>query len=292
MAIPSSVVRRAYLAALNGASAGFFYVRRFVSSNGQPDQFVAVTCRMTCGGARVPFALTNVELKTPKGEPILFIKTGEVFPKITAEIQYNGTGRLKGRWEIVQPGEESLDERDLLTEATLPLEERGSQKRYTQIARFSHFLPPVGKFQLPLEMNERVPTLAEGQYILLLRIEATDDKEADSNLQVLGVGNGVVHSGAVASFSMPTLKFFVTGKDAKTNWEENALLTPNKDLTVEINQPLVFNWKELTGATAYRLEVLDEQDKSLLSAMLLSPITNYRAPSWFWTRFATKNLRW
>lgn len=292
MAIPSSVVRRAYLAALNGASAGFFYVRRFVSSNGQPDQFVAVTCRMTCGGARVPFALTNVELKTPKGEPILFIKTGEVFPKITAEIQYNGTGRLKGRWEIVQPGEESPDERDLLTEATLPLEERGSQKRYTQIARFSHFLPPVGKFQLPLEMNERMPTLAEGQYILLLRIEATDDKEADSNLQVLGVGNGVVHSGAVASFSMPTLKFFVTGKDAKTNWEENALLTPNKDLTVEINQPLVFSWKELTGAAAYRLEVLDEQDKSLLSAMLLSPITNYRAPSWFWTRFAAKNPRW
>lgn len=292
MAIPPSVVRRAYQAALNGASAGFFYVRRFVSSNGQPDQFVNVTCRMTGGGARVPFALTNVELKTLNGEPILFVKTGELFPRITAEIQYNGTGRLKGRWEIVQPGEDSPSDRDLLTEATLPIEERGSQKRYTQIARFSHFLPPAGKFQLPLELNERVPTLAEGQYILLLRIEATDDKESDSNLQVLGVGNGVVHSGAVASFPMPILKFFVTGKAIKTIWEENALVLPSKELTVEINQPLVFSWKELEGAAAYRLEILDEQTNSILSAMLLSPITNYRAPSWFWAKFAAKNLRW
>ncbi len=292
MAIPPSVVRRAYQAALNGASAGFFYVRRFVSTNGQPDQFVNITCRMTGGGARVPFALTNVELKTPNGAPILFVKTGEVFPRITAEIQYNGTGRLKGRWEIVQPGEESPSDRDLLTEAILPIEERGSQKRYTQIARFSHFLPPVGKFQLPLELNERVPTLAEGQYVLLLRIEATDDKESDSNLQVLGVGNGVVHSGAVASFPMPVIKFFVIGKDVKKNWEENALQIPNKDLAVEINQPLVFSWKELEGAIAYRLEILDDQENSLMSAMLLSPVTNYRAPSWFWTRFAVKNLRW
>ena len=141
-------------------------------------------------------------------------------------------------------------------------------------------------------MNERVPTLAEGQYVLLLRIEATDDTEADSNLQVLGVGNGIVHSGAVASFPMPTLKFFVIGKDVKTNWEENALVSPNIYLTVEINQPLVFSWKELEGAAAYRLEILDEQDKSLMSAMLLSPITNYRAPSWFWVRFATKNPHW
>jgi hypothetical protein len=292
MAIPPSVVRRAYSAAVRGASAGFFYVRRFVSSVGQPDQFVSVTCRMTGGGARVPFALTNVELKTPKDEPILFVKTGEAFPKIAAEIQYNGTGRLKGRWEIVQPGEEPPSDRDLLTEATLPIEERGSQKRYTPIARFNHFLPPNGKFNLPLEMNERVPTLAEGQYILLLRIEATDDKESDSNLEILGVGNGVVHSGAAASFPMPSLKFFVTGKDLKTDWEENAFLNPQTESAVETNQPPVFSWKELEGAAAYRLEITDERENSMLSAMLLSPTTNYRAPSWFWTRTATKNLHW
>ena len=290
MAIPPSVVRRAYAAAVRGASAGFFYVRRFVSTVGQPDQFVAVTCRMTGGGARVPFALTNIELKTPQDKPILFIKTGENFPKITAEIQYNGTGRLKGRWEIVQPGEEPPSDKDLLTEATLPIEERGSQKRYTQIARFNHFLSPNGKFVLPLEMN--LPTLAEGQYILLLRIEATDDKESDSDLRILGVGNGIVHSGAAASFPMPVLKFFVNGKDFRKDWEENAFLIPNKESVVETNQPLVFSWKKLEGAAAYRLEIIDERENSMLSAMLLSPTTNYRAPSWFWSRTAAKNPHW
>jgi len=292
MAIPSSVVRRAYQAAVNGASAGFFYVRRFVSTSGQPDQFVAVTCRMTGGGARVPFALTNVEIKTPTETPVLFIKSGAEFPKISAQIQYNGTGRLKGRWEIVQPGEEIPEDRDLLTEATLPIEQRGLQKRYTQIARFNHFLPPVGKFELKLELTDRVPTLAEGQYILLLRIEASDDKESDSNLEILGVGNGIVHSGAVASFPMPTLKFFVQGKNSNDIWTETALVLPQKDLTVDIAKPLIFTWKELENAAAYRLEILDEAENPLLSAMLVSPVTSYRAPSWFWERFTERGANW
>src|SRR5688572_16115303 len=51
MSIPPSVARRAYQTASEGGSAGFFYVRRFVSSSGRPDQYVSVTCRMTGGGA-------------------------------------------------------------------------------------------------------------------------------------------------------------------------------------------------------------------------------------------------
>ncbi len=293
MAIPPSVVRRAYQAAVNGASAGFFYVRRFVSTVEQPDQFVAVTCRMTGGGARVPFALTDVQIKTTSNEPVLFVKAGEKFPEVYAEIQYNGTGRLKGRWEIVQPGEEPPKVEDLLTEATLPIEDRGIQRRFTQIERFNHFLPPAGKFILKLEDPKRIPILAEGQYILLLRIEATDDKESDSDLAALGVGGGVVHSGAVAAFPMPTLKFFISGKSEKIGWEETAFADLSESLSVKPNAPLVFNWKPLASAALYKLEIIDEQSKAILSAVLLSPVTNYRAPSWFWTRFKDrKNLVW
>ena len=292
MAIPPSVVRRAYQAAVRGASAGFFYVRRFVSINGDPDQYVNVTCRMTGGGARVPFALTSVELKTPSGEPVLFIKSGDKFPEIVADIQYNGTGRLKGRWEIVQPGEEPPSNEDLLTEATLPIEKRGTQRRYTQISRFNEFLQPTGKFKLPLEMNDRIPTLAAGQYILLLRIEATDDKESDSNLAAIGVGNGVVHSGAVASFPMPQLKFFIVGESAGSQWARTGLVLPQKDAAINADNSLVFTWKEHPGAYAYRLEVLDETETIILSAITLSPVTFYRAPSWFWPRVGDGRLVW
>lgn len=293
MAIPPSIVRRAYQAAVRGASAGFFYVRRFVSVNGQPDQYVAVTCRMTGGGARVPFALTEVQIKTPTKDPILFLKAGEPFPEIVAEIQYNGTGRLKGRWEIVQPGEEIPTEQDLLTEATLPVEDRGTQKRYAQVARFNYFLPPVGKFQLKLENPERVPTLAEGQYILLLRIEATDDKESDSDLAAVGVGNGVVHSGAVAAFPMPTLKFFVTGSEKATSLPivTKSALT-DQSVSVNAFQPLVFSWQPVKDTFAYRLELFDENEKNVLSAILLAPVSSYRAPSWFVKKFDAKKLSW
>ncbi|MGH9946397.1 MAG: hypothetical protein ACRD6X_04285 [Pyrinomonadaceae bacterium] len=292
MAIPPSVVRRAYLAALNGANAGFFYVRRFVSSTGGPDQFVNVTCRMSAGGARVPFALTNVEIKTPKGEPVLFLRAGEKFPEISAEIQYNGTGRLKGRWEIVQPGEELPSSRDLLTEATLPLEERGTQRRFTQVGRFNHFLPPGGKFKLLLENADRQPLIASGQYLLLLRIEAVDDKESDSNLGAVGAGIGIVHSGAVASFPMPFLRYFVQGESAAAAWESNGAVLPLPDTKVGLNEQLVFTWKEAENAAFYKLEVEDEKQAAVLSALLASPANIYVAPSWLAKQFAGRSLTW
>lgn len=291
MSIPPSIVRRAYLAAVRGASAGFFYVRRFVSTAGQPDQFVNVTCRMTGGGARVPFALTEVEFVTDSKEPILFLKNGEKFPAVEAKITYNGTGRLKGRWEIVQPGEEIPGDDDLLTEATLPVEDRAKQRRYTQIERFDHFLPPAGKFTLRLEHPERVPLAAAGQYLLLLRVEATDDKEGDSNLQILGVGNGIVHSGAVAGFPLPTLKFFVGGEDKKI-WENTGLIWPAEETVLSAAQPVVFSWRELPGAAMYRVEILENETEPVFSSLLPGIQNAYRAPSWFVEKFAAKNLRW
>jgi len=133
-------------------------------------------------------------------------------------------------------------------------------------------LPPVGKFQLKLEDTKRIPIIAEGQYILLLRIEATDDKESDSDLAALGVGGG---------------------KSEKIAGEENAPAGLSGFLSVKSNAPLIFNWKESSGAAVYRLEITDGQSKAILSAVLLSSVTIYRAPSWFWTRFKDgKNLAW
>ena len=58
MSIPPSVARRAYQAAADGATSSFFYVRRFIDPSGVgPDQYVTVTCRLSGGGARVPFSL-------------------------------------------------------------------------------------------------------------------------------------------------------------------------------------------------------------------------------------------
>lgn len=106
MSIPPSVARRAWQAAARGETSSFFYVRRFVSLIGGPDEYVFVTCRLAGGGARVPFALTDVRLAFEGGDPVLAVDRNQAPTPFVADIAYNGTGRLRGRWEVVLPGED------------------------------------------------------------------------------------------------------------------------------------------------------------------------------------------
>jgi hypothetical protein len=209
MSIPASVARRAFEDARSGSTSSFFYVRRFVSLVGGPDEFVAVTCRMAGGGVRVPLSLTDVQLWFEGKPTVQFVPPGAAPPSVNAEVTYTGTGRLRGRWEVVRPGQPVPDERDLLSEAALPIEERGTQQRYAEVQRFDVFLPPTGKAVIPGPDVHRLPTDLEGQHLLLLRIEATDDKSADSDLSAVGAGATVVHSGGVAGFPMPVLRYVV-----------------------------------------------------------------------------------
>ena len=166
-----------------------------------------VTCRLTAGGAGVPLSLVDVRLAFEVETPILSVRPGETLPRLSAAITYTGTGRLKGRWEVVLPGQDMPQPEDLLTEATLPVEQRGTQRRYTELERFNVFLPPVGRATLPGPEPARLPTGVDGQYFVLLRVEASDDKFGDSVLSNVGAGPGVAHSGAVAGFPMPMLRY-------------------------------------------------------------------------------------
>ena len=139
MTIPPSVTRRAYQALQRGGQPEFFYVRRFVSTTGGVDEFVVVICLLSGNGSRVPFSITNVEYRLADNKPVEASGSGTSFPRFGANIAFNGTGRLKGRWEVVLPGDPPPSQRDLLTEGTLPLEERGLQRRYTQLERFDIF---------------------------------------------------------------------------------------------------------------------------------------------------------
>jgi hypothetical protein len=293
MSIPPSVARRAFQAATDGATSGFFYVRRFVSNVGNPDQFVVVTCRMSGGGARTPFALTDVKLKFEKlDNPVLFVKAGDKMPLVKAEITYTGTGRLKGRWEIVLPGEEPPAEKDLLTEATLPAEQRALQRRYTQLSRFNTFLPPSGKLTLDGPEPEKLPTHLNGQYRLLLRIEASDDKEGDSNLTAVTAGNGIVHSGAVAGFPLPVLNYFVGGDVGNQQIGTLALLAPNDMAVLPVDNAVEFRWSDAPQGAFHRLEIETTDGKFILSALFPSKTGIYHAPPWLKEKAGGAVLRW
>lgn len=289
MSIPPSVARRAYQAAERGEDSRFFYVRRFVSTVGGPDEYVFVTCRLTGGGARVPLALVDVRLSFEGGTTISAVSRGLAPPALRAEISYTGTGRLRGRWEVVMPSDDPPSSEDLLTEATLPPERRALQRRYTQLARFNVFLPPTGRITLPGPDRSRLPSTVDGLYQVLLRIEASDDKEGDSDLAKAGAGFGVVHGGAVAGFPMPVLRYYV-GSAPGGSLSGFGLLTPPGGSIV--SRPPTFSWTQTSLARLYRLEVSMTDGEPLLKAVVQQGIGTYRAPSWLPQQADGQALRW
>jgi hypothetical protein len=295
MSITPQVARRAYLDAVRGNTSTFFYVRRFVSTVAGPDEYVPVTIRLSGNGARVPLSLTEVRLTWGVGKPVLFVKSGEKLPRVSAEITYTGTGRLKGRWELVKPGEAPPEPRDLLTEATLPIEERGTQKQYTQLSRFNLYLPPTGKLVLPGPEVWRVDESLNGLYLILLRIEASDDKEGDTDLAAVGAGAGVVHGGAVAGFSLPVLKYYVGNGDKSQSVVSAGALTqllPDDRAIMPPDKPVDFKWTLIDNAATYRLEVQDLQATPIISAILVGGVDTYRSPSWLKDKVGDKVVRW
>lgn len=299
MTIPPSVARRAYQAAERGDNSAFFYVRRFRSLSGGPDQFVAVTCRLTGGGARTPLALTDVQIMFDPDLPLLQVTANAPIPPIAARIAYNGTGRLVGRWEVVLPGETAPTAHDLLTEASLPVEQRAAQRRYTQLSRFNVFLPPTGRVTVPGPDPSRFPRTADGVYQVLLRIEASPDKEGDSNLGAVGAGEGLVIGGAVAGFPMPTLRYVVGSGVTPERTPAEALgplapLQPAPLARVERAVPLQFSWRAVDEAQVYRLEVepIDGDDARTVGAVIADRITRYAAPPWFREQLGTGAMRW
>jgi hypothetical protein len=295
MSIPPSIARRAYASASKGDESSFFYVQRFRSSIGLPDEYVAVVCRLAGGGANVPLALTDVVLAFATETPVLFVRPGDAPPSFSAEITYTGTGRLIGRWEIVRPGDDLPEANDLLTEATLPQEQRGSQRRYTQLERFNVFLPPVGRVVLPGPDPSRLPVQVDGSYLILLRVEASDDGAGDSDLGAVGSGTGIVHAGAVAGFPLPTLRYVVGAGESPpvaTRGIGLTLLVPAADSAVDRAERISFSWTGLPGAAYHRLEVENTDGTPIHSAVIAGRTTSYVAPPWIGERTIGSAIRW
>lgn len=295
MSIPATVARRAYEAARSGQTSTFFYVRRFVDLGGGPDEFVFVTCRLAGMGARVPFSLLDVQVRFDVDAAVLPIRPGTVPPKLFADLTYNGTGRLVGRWEIVLPGDEPPSAQDLLTEATLPIEQRGTQRRYTQVGRFNVFLPPTGRARLEGPDPSRLPTATEGLYQILFRVEASNDKESDSNLALAGAGTGIVHSGGVAGFPMPVLRYYVgsAGSVIPQQGADIQLVTPLEGGQLDPSVATEFAWTESTpGAAYYRVEVVDAAGTTVLAAITARGGGRYNAPRWLAEKASSGKTRW
>ena len=256
--IPSSVTRTAQSL---GAST-FYFVRRF-----DPQGFAVVEIRATGAIMNAPIALNDVRLAfdTSQGpQPLVFVARGAALPPVTGTLFYTGSGVLRGRWELVLPGDVAPTERDLLPEASLPTSERGTQRRYQLLQRFEQLLPGNGRTELKLPSISPVlgVTAFDGQYQLLLRIEAEPS--------IYGGESGA------ANFAMPLLRYFVGSITAPS-----ARIAP---ITATVNfngaRP-TFNWSPVPQARYYRVEVADRNNTVAYSAIVRDSERSYSALSGF-----------
>lgn len=174
-----------------------------------------------------------------------------------------------------------------MTEATLPIEQRGLQRRYTLIESFDRFLPPTGQVILLGPDPAKLPQNATGLHLILLRIEATDDREGDSF-----TGVGTVNSGGVVGFPLPVLRYYVSSRAATTVPQTLMLLQPDHKAELALAQPMIFRWRGVSNANAYKLEIRELNSEVLiLSAVLNQETTRYTAPPWL-QNSAGKPLQW
>ncbi len=273
MSIPTAVIRRAYQEAQRGRSSEFFYVRQFV--NNGISTYVTVTCRMGAGGARSPLALTRVDLDfndARSRKAITQVKQFSQLKPFSAAITYNGTGLLKGRWEIVLPGDVEPSSFDLLSEASLPAEERPLQKRYRLISRFQKFLAPNGKAVIPGPDPKLLPVNEKGLYRILFRVEASNDKEGNSDTLA-----GILNTGGVAGFAMPTLRYFVGDSSqlaVAKSYPPITLLLPHSKQVLD-SSAVEFTWFELKDSkdvAIYKIEFYQAGgNKNLIASALIKP---------------------
>lgn len=130
---------------------------------------------------------------------------------------------------------------------------------------------------------------------MLLRIEASDDKEGDSNLASAGAGQGVVNTGAVAGFPLPTIRAR-RRRRAHHDLDGGApgdlrLLAP-VDEAVVLSGDLDLAWLELPQADVYRVEMADQAGQVLLSALVQRGVSAYRAPPFLKERAPGGQVRW
>ncbi|MDZ7632118.1 MAG: hypothetical protein U5K74_12440 [Gemmatimonadaceae bacterium] len=293
MTIPASVARRAYQDAVRGRASEFFYVRRFTDRRGGPDVFVAVTCRLTGGGATTPLSLTDVRMAFDADAAVPVFDAAAAPPALWADITYTGTGQLVGRWEVVRPGEDAPTATDLLTEATLPLDERASQRRYMQLGRVNLFLPPTGRVRVPGPDPARLPRDVDGTYLVLLRIEAGDDRTGASDAS--GISAGPVASAAVAGFPLPVLRYLVgtaAAAEPLPSARRVILVAPAERATMATGTRWSFAWMPMATAARYRVEIRRAEGAVVFEAVTGSEVGTYTPPPILAERAGGGTLQW
>jgi hypothetical protein len=111
----------------------------------------------------------------------------------------------------------------------------------------------------------------------------------------IDAGAAVIHSGGVAGFPLPTLRYFVGVAPAALLPGATGglvLLAPAHRSLLSAGEPLIFRFTRVGSATGYRLVVRGPDGAVLLEALLASGTDTYAAPPLLADRAKDAVLSW
>jgi hypothetical protein len=281
--VSETIARQAAQRALANGNGNFYFVRQFASG-----KFAVVLLRLTGDTANQPIAFTHIRLGFQDGNGVQnvgFFKREQTLPKVNALLRYQGAGMLRARWEVVQPGDIAPNAQDLTSEAMLTPLQRAQQHRYRVLDTVSQYLPATGQIILNGPDASTLPNTQNGEYLLLLRIEAGDS--------LTGAPSGI------APFVLPVLRYYI-GDTNGPNFQAQTgaptainLIAPAAGATVDNKIPLSFQWEEVKNTTLYRLEI-ETNGKPFYTARVRakSGINSYTAPPFITMGVVNKPSRW
>jgi hypothetical protein len=274
---PEAFARLSSALAQQTGNSSLYFIRQF-----QNGSFAVVQLQAVGSTLASPLTLTDVQLafRTGRGrQPTVSLSPGEAVPLSFADIYYSGSGTLRGRWEVVEPGLAVPERSDLVPEASLTRSERGLQRRYKLIERFEYALGPTGHFVLPGPDPARLPVRQSGGYLVLLRIEAVP----------AGTNGGVFAEHGAAPFSLPVLIYQVgVGIDGST-----ALAARFVDLIdVAPSRVPTLAWRGIPEAASWRVELADASGAIVGSKFLRREETRYGLTGVLAQRTRDKAVRW
>jgi hypothetical protein len=284
LVVPETIARQAAQRAAASGNSIFYFVRQFSSG-----KFAVVRLRLTASSASSPLAFTDIRLGFRGGaglQNIGFFKRDQLLPAVSAMLRYQGAGVLRARWEIVQPGDTLPTPLDLTAEAGLSPLERAQQRRYRVLERVNIYLPAAGQAVLSGPAPRLLPNDQYGQYLLLLRIEASDS--------IAGVAGGI------APFVLPVLRYYIGENSdpvARTKLVPEAinLVAPQTGARLDKDAALTFQWLENQNVSLYRLEI-EANGKPAYAARIRpsaqSGINQYTAPPFIAASLVDKVARW
>jgi hypothetical protein len=213
-----------------------------------------------------------------------FFQLGQALPPLQAQIRFKGSGLLRARWEVVQPGDPEPSELDLTPEPYLSLEQRARQHHWRLLQRVQVYLSATGVTLVPGPNPARLPNDRYGRYMVLLRIEPSQALDGAS--------------GTSPPLVMPVLTYYIGASAAPAMCGASSpqplrVLAPQG--LVFSDRPLVFSWEGRADVAMYRVE-LQSRGRTVYAARVRGDssdgITRFAVPAFAQAQLGGDALRW